>query len=139
MNQYLRKNGYKNTGCHSSLHPSSSAWSSDGWRNTASAKDCGILLEKSIEVSVFLNIFQRNAKSLLHQTETIQNSIRLPTGIVCANKTGETSSVQHDMAIVYGKKTNYVLCIFSEGASEDHFICYGIRSISSRVYQYLNK
>lgn len=55
VNQYLRKNGYKNTGCHSSLHPSSSAWSSDGWRNTASAKDCGMLLEKSIEVGAFLN------------------------------------------------------------------------------------
>lgn len=36
----------------------------------------------------------------------------LPSGIVCANKTGETSSVQHDMAIIYGKKTNYVLCVF---------------------------
>ena len=56
VNQYLRKNGYKNTGCHSSLHPSSSAWSSDGWRNTASDKRLWeTLKKKSIEVSVFLN------------------------------------------------------------------------------------
>ena len=46
VNQYLKKNGYTKTGCHSSLHPSSSSWASDGGRNTASAKDCGKLLEQ---------------------------------------------------------------------------------------------
>ena len=139
VNQYLRKNGYKNTGCHSSLHPSSSAWSSDGWRNTASAKDCGILLEKIYRGQCVSQQYSREMLNLLlHQTKRYKIPSGLPTGIVCANKTGETSSVQHDMAIVYGKKTNYVLCIFSEGASEDHLL-YGIRSISSRVYQYLNK
>ena len=46
VNQYLKKNGYTRTGCHSSLHPSSSSCASDGGRNTASAKDCGKLLEQ---------------------------------------------------------------------------------------------
>ncbi len=86
----------------------------------------------------FNGISREMLNLLLHQTKRYKIPSGLPTGIVCANKTGETSSVQHDMAIVYGKKTNYVLCIFSEGASEDHLL-YGIRSISSRVYQYLNK
>lgn len=139
VNQYLRKNGYKNTGCHSSLHPSSSAWSSDGWRNTASAKDCGMLLEKIYRGRCVSQQYSREMLNLLlHQTKRYKIPSGLPAGVVCANKTGETSSVQHDMAIIYGKKTNYVLCIFSEGASEDHLL-HGIRSISSRVYQYLNK
>ena len=75
---------------------------------------------------------------LLHQTKRYKIPSGLPTGIVCANKTGETSSVQHDMAIVYGKKQIMYYVYFQKGASEDHLL-YGIRSISSRVYQYLNK
>ena len=45
VNKYLKKNGYTNTGCHCTLHPSSSYITSDGKRNQASAKDCGKLLE----------------------------------------------------------------------------------------------
>ena len=102
-------------------------------------KISGILLEKIYRGQCVSQQYSREMLNLLlHQTKRYKIPSGLPTGIVCANKTGETSSVQHDMAIVYGKKTNYVLCIFSEGASEDHLL-YGIRSISSRVYQYLNK
>lgn len=46
VNSYLKKNGYTKTGCHSTLHPSSSSFTSDGGSNTSSAKDCGVLLEK---------------------------------------------------------------------------------------------
>ena len=55
-----------------------------------------------------------------------------------ANKTGETSSVDHDMAIVFGKKTDYVICVFSRTGSEEYAIP-RIRDISGTVYKYLNK
>jgi len=55
-----------------------------------------------------------------------------------ANKTGETSSVDHDMAIVFGKKTDYVICVFSRTGSEGYAIP-RIRDISGTVYKYLNK
>ena len=62
----------------------------------------------------------------------------IPAGIKVANKTGETSSVQHDMALVYGKKTDYVICVFSNTGSEGYSVP-RIKDISRTVYKYLNK
>ena len=138
VNKYLKKNGYTSTGCHSSLHPSSSPIMSDGGRNQASAKDCGKLLENIYRGTCVSKQYSKEMLNLLkHQTVRYKIPAGLPSGVTCANKTGETSSVQHDMAIIYGKKTNYVLCVFSSGASEGH-LQYGIRKISSMVYNYLN-
>ena len=138
VNQYLKKNGYTKTGCHSSLHPSSSSWASDGGRNTASAKDCGKLLEQIYRGKCVSKQYSKEMLNLLlHQTVRYKIPAGLPYGVVCANKTGETSSVQHDIAIIYGKKTDYVLCVFSSGASEGHLQS-GIRAVSTRVYEYMN-
>ena len=60
----------------------------------------------------------------------------LPSGIKCANKIGENDSCQNDVAIVYGKKTTYIVCIFSqtyEGSGVS-----GIRALSSKIYRALN-
>lgn len=138
VNKYLKKNGYTNTGCHCTLHPSSSYITSDGKRNQASAKDCGKLLENIYRGTCVSKQYSKEMLNLLkNQQVRYKIPAGLPAGIVCANKTGETSSVQHDIAIIYGKKTTYVLCVFSSGASEGH-LQYGIRRISSMVYNYLN-
>ena len=83
-------------------------------------------------------IFQRNEKSSFKTDSQMENTCRDPSGIKVANKTGETSTVQHDMAIVYGKKTDYVICVFSSTGSESYAVP-RIQSISRTVYQYLNK
>lgn len=104
----------------------------------ASAKDCGKLLERIYRgTCVSKKYSQEMLNLLMHQEVRYKIPAGLPSGIVCANKTGETSFVQHDMAIVYGRKTNYVLCVFSSGGSEYH-LQNGIRKISSMVYNYLN-
>lgn len=138
VNQYLKKNKYTNTGCHSSLHPSSSAFMSDGLRNTASARDCGVLLEKIYKGTCVSKKYSKEMLNLLlQQTRRWKIPAGVPSGIKVANKTGETSSVQHDMAIVYGKKTTYVISVFSSGTGEGRAIS-GIQSISRKVYNYLN-
>ena len=75
---------------------------------------------------------------LLGQTVRQKIPAGIPSGIKVANKTGETSSVQHDMAIVYGKKTDYVICVFSSTGNENYSVT-RIRNISRTVYNYLNK
>ena len=50
---------------------------------------------------------------LLKQTRRWKIPSGLPSGTKVANKTGETSQYQHDAAIVFGPKTDYVVCIFS--------------------------
>ena len=59
----------------------------------------------------------------------------LPASAVVANKTGETSEVQHDIAIVKGPKADYIICVFST-TSESAGIA-GIKAISRAVWDYL--
>lgn len=76
-------------------------------------------------------------KLLLRQTRRGKIPSGVPAGVKVANKTGETSSVQHDMAIVYGKKTDYVICVFSSTGNEGYSV-QRIRDISRTAYNYLN-
>ncbi|MDO4337989.1 MAG: serine hydrolase [Eubacteriales bacterium] len=138
VNKYLKKNGYTGTEIHHTLSPSSSAYTSDGKSNMGSAKDCGVLLEKIYKGTCVSKKYSKEMLNLLlGQTRRWKIPAGLPSGVKVANKTGETSAVQHDMAIVYGKKTDYIICVFSSGAGESSGIS-GIRSISRKVYEYLN-
>lgn len=99
------KDKYTKTGCHHTLHPASSASVGDGQSNITSAKDCGILLEHIYNGTCVSSKYSKEMrKLLLAQTRRWKIPSGIPSGIKVANKTGETSSVEHDMAIVYGKK-----------------------------------
>jgi beta-lactamase class A len=102
-------------------------------------EDCGALLEKiyrgecvSSEASdAMLNL-------LLNQTVVWKIPSGLPSGVVCANKTGENDSNQNDIAIVYGENTTFILCVMSEnyiveGDAFDH-----IQKIAGMTYTYLD-
>ena len=110
-----------------------------GGRNMTSAKDCGLLLERiykgecvSEEASkAMLNL-------LLNQEVKWKIPTGLPVGIESGNKTGETDEDQHDIAIVYGEKTNYILCVMSEKCPNENTAINNIRDISRVVYNYLN-
>ena len=137
INQYLKKCGYTNTGVHSTLHPSSSYYMNDGGVNKASAKDAGVLLEKIYRRQAVSKTYSTEMRNyLLRQTRRWKIPSGIPSGIRVANKTGETSSYQHDSAIVYGKKTNYVVSIFSQ--TGEYTGTTGIRRLSAKIYDYLN-
>lgn len=139
INKYLKANQYTETGCHHSLHPASSSYVGDSKSNVSSAKDCGVLLERIYNGTCVSSRYSREMLNLLlRQTRRWKIPAGLPSGVKVANKTGETSSVQHDMAIVFGKKTDYVICVFSRTGSEGYAVP-RIKSISSTVYKYLNK
>ena len=74
---------------------------------------------------------------LLAQQRTWKIPAVIPSSVKVANKTGETSTVQHDIAIVYGPDTDYVICVFASGVSEYYGIK-GIKEVSKAVYNYLN-
>lgn len=137
INKYLRKVGCTRTGCHSSLHPSSSSFTWDGQSNMASAKDAGLILEKIYKGECVSAKYSKEMLNLLlRQTRRWKIPAGLPAGVKCANKTGENDSCQNDVAIVYGKKTTYVVCIFSQ-TYESNGIS-GIRALSSKIYRALN-
>jgi len=138
VNKYLSANGYTSTRVHHTLHPASSSYTGDGSRNTSSAKDCGVLLEKIYNGTCVSKAYSKKMLNLLlAQQRRTKIPAGVPSGVKAANKTGETSTTQHDIAIVYGEKTDYVICVFSSGCSEYTAVT-GIRAISKTVYDYLN-
>lgn len=137
VNKYLKKIGCTKTGCHSTLHPSSTTFTWDGTSNVASAKDAGLVLESIYKEKCVSAKYSREMLNLLlRQTRTWKIPAGLPSGIKCANKTGENDSCQNDVAIVYGKKTTYIVCIFAE--TNEYSGVNGIRSLSSKIYTALN-
>ena len=138
INKYLEKEGYSETTVQHTLHPAASAQESLGDRNMTSVKDCGILLERIYKGEcVSKEASEAMLNLLLNQENTWKIPQGLPDGIKSANKTGETDQDQHDIAIVYGEKTTYILCVMSENCPESTAVT-NIQNISKIVYNYLN-
>ncbi len=136
VNDYLERCGYTKTEVHHTLHPASGGRISDGGSNKTSVKDCGKLLE-----SIYRGTCVDKASSkkmlnfLLAQQRRWKIPAGLPSGTKVANKTGETSTSDHDIAIVYGPKCTYILCVMSSNAS---YSSSRISQISRMVYNYFN-
>ena len=139
VNEYLEKEGYSETSYQSTLHPSASPKLSLGERNMTSVKDCGLLLERIYRGEC---VSEESSEQMLELLKRQENTTKIPEGVPAdvktANKTGETDEDQHDIAIVYGVKTTYVLCVMSEGWKSGGDAVENIRNISSMVYNYLN-
>lgn len=139
VNEYLEKEGYDDTSYQSTLHPSRSPVLSLGEHNTTTAEDCGLLLERIYKGEC---VSAAASEDMLEFLLNQKNTTKIPSGIAAdvtvANKTGETDTDQHDMAIVYGPKTTYILCVMSEGFKNADQAVENIRKISGVVYNYLN-
>lgn len=139
VNEYLEEEGYDDTSYQSTLHPSSSPMLSLGGHNTTTVRDCGLLLERIVNGEC---VSEEASQEMLDLLLNQQNTTKIPAGIsediTIANKTGETDSDQHDMAVVYGPKTTYILCVMSEGWKNSNEAITHIREISGAVYNHLN-
>lgn len=141
VNAYIQAEGYENTVLMSTLHPSASdkLTLDENSHNTTTVEDCGKLLSKIYHGEcVSEEASQKMLDLLLNQNNRSKIPTGLPEGIISANKTGETDSDQHDMAIVYGPETAYILCVMSEGFSNGDQAIEHIRSVSRVAYNYLN-
>ena len=135
INSFCKKNGYKDTTCGGTLYPSYCTQYYSG-ASLTTVRDCGHILE-DIYRGTLVNQASSNKmlKLLKSQTRTSKIPSALPSGVKTANKTGETDTRQHDAAIVFSKKADYIIVIMTEndGASIGH-----IRTISRMTYDYFN-
>lgn len=142
VNEFLEDEGYKNTSVQHTLAPSSSPSVGLGGNNTTSVKDCGLLLEQIYNGECVSEEASEEMLDLLLNQQVIwkipQGIEGVVEGIPIANKTGETDIDQHDIAIVYGEKTTYILCVMSEQGGTEDVAINNIRNISRMVYNYLN-
>ncbi|MBQ0000490.1 MAG: serine hydrolase [Clostridiales bacterium] len=139
LNVYLEEEGYKDTRVRHTLQPSGTKNDGIGESNTTSAKECGRLLE-SIYRGECVSEEASEAMLELLKNQHVTWKIRagLPADTVCANKSGENSSFQHDVGIVFGSTTDYVICVLSEDYGNENTAFDEIRDISRMVYNYLN-
>ena len=139
VNEYIQKEGYTDTTYQSTLHPSASQKLSLGGHNTTTVKDCGLLLERIYKGEC---VSKEASESMLNLLKNQQNTVKIPAGISddvsIGSKTGETDEDQHDIAIVYGPKTTYILCIMSQDWKSEAEAITSIQNISRTVYSYLN-
>ena len=105
-------------------------------RNLVSPYDCGITLEKIYRGELVSEEYSAEMLNLLkNQQRKWKIPYPLPHEIVTANKTGENSSVESDIAIVYSPECDYIICVLTNNAGG---AIDGIRQISRMTYDYFN-
>lgn len=108
----------------------------NGTENYTTTRSCGQVLEE-ILAGTFVNEYA--SETLLGyleaQTRTSKIPAGVPSGVATANKTGELTGVENDVAIVWSPQCTYILCLMSSGSGAG---VSNIVGISSMVYNYLN-
>lgn len=140
INAYLQEEGYTGTGVHTTLHPAASSMENDGLGdNVTCVEDCGKLLEKIYKGSCGS---QEDSGEMLHLLLNQENTLKipegLPEGIEVAHKTGETSEVQHDVGIIYGESTDFILCIMVDELTSSADVYTQYHELTETVYDALN-
>lgn len=140
INAYLQEEGYTGTGVHTTLHPAVSSTANDGLGdNVTCVEDCGALLEKIYKGTCSS---QEDSGEMLHLLLDQENTLKipggLPEGVEVAHKTGETSEVQHDVGIVYGEETDFILCIMIDEVTNAASVYTQIHELTETVYEALN-
>lgn len=107
--------------------------------NYTSVRDCALFLKRVYEGT---NVSEEASAVMLdllkQQTRTWKIPAGVPEGVVTANKTGELSDTENDVAIIYSEGADYILCVTSTGLTNPGGAQANIASISSTVYQYFN-
>ena len=108
-------------------------------QNYTSVKDCATLLEKIYHKKcVSPQADEKMLNYLLHQERTWKIPAGLPEGVKVANKTGELSTTENDVAIVFTDKGDYILCVISNELESTQAAQEAIRQISASVYEYVS-
>ena len=136
IQDYIDRNGYKDTTITSMLVPTKYPAPSSPGRNYTTVEDCGRLMENIYKGKCVSRKRSAEFLDLLLQQQHINKiPAGLPEGTKCANKTGDTDDVQHDAAIVFSPGGDYIIAVMSTncGAAIPN-----IQNISKKVYEYFN-
>jgi len=137
INSYLVNNGYSDSEQQRDMKNSRPNPIPE--QNYTSVLDCGVLLSKIYRKELVSEVCDDEMLSLLKkQTRTSKIPAGLPAGTICANKTGELSDVENDVAIVFSPKTDYIICVMSNDVSYSVEAKENISHISEIVYNHFN-
>ena len=147
VNTWCKAHGYSQT---RQVHGLSPADNNSGIRiasgsNVTSVSDCGRFLESVYNGTCVSRTYSKkmvaNLKKITRDKSLYYRS-KLPSGVpssaVCANKTGDLDDYAHDCAIVYGKKTDYIICVMAHVPGRGYSCSSYYRKLSSMVYNFFN-
>ncbi len=107
-------------------------------QNTTSVADCATVLRKLYFGECVSPAYDSEMLELLkQQTRNFKIPLFLPEGTVVAHKTGENSTAELDVGIIYSPNFDYILCIsVTDFGTADVRTTFG--EISKMIYTYLN-
>lgn len=108
-------------------------------QNYTSVVDCGKFLSNLYHKELVSNSADTEMLELLkQQTRTGKIPRGLPSGTICANKTGELGNVENDVAIVFSPRADYVICVMSNDVPDTSSARQNITTLSKMVYNFFN-
>ena len=130
VNNYCNNHGYGSTHMGRFL-----LQSNENDDNYTSVADCGKFLK---------DIYNNNISgsetiaSLMKQQERVSKiPAGIPGGVTVANKTGELTNVENDVAIVYDNTNPFIICVMSENLGNPGSARSAQTSIAGEVYSYI--
>lgn len=128
VNAYCRNQGYGDSSMGRMLLEAAAEGD-----NYTSVKDCGLFLERVYNKK--LPHAEEMLALLKQQERTGKIPSGVPSGIETANKTGELSNVENDVAIVFAGENPYILCVMSENLKDAAEARRVIVNLSSGIYE----
>lgn len=115
INVFIKENGFKDTELNRKMHDTTPPEGPTGYENYTSVEDVVRLLEgvynKTFFKEPYNTEFMNLLKSQVRRTKIPAKIAEKYPGIVVANKTGELSRVENDVAIIMGKDFNIIFAV----------------------------
>lgn len=138
VNSFAARHGFLSTEQYNGLNDSSLVVTSNKTNHT-SAKDCGEFLAAVYDGKLVSHLASRKMENMLMSQEiTYKIPTGLPSGVISANKTGETDTVENDSAIIYSKGGDFILCLMSENWDDKNQAVSRLRALTKVTYRYFN-
>jgi len=106
--------------------------------NYTSVEDCAKLLESIYNNKCISPDLDKEMMNLmLAQKRNTKLPALIPKGIKIAHKTGELGQTENDVGIVFGPKTDYIICVMSNELKNTEEARIRISQISKITYEFL--
>lgn len=132
VNEYCQEHDYSDTSMGRMLLEESPTG-----ENYTSVGDCADFLE-----TLYLKEFDYSEEMLgFLQSQQRRSKIpaQIPDGVTIANKTGELTGLESDVAIVFGDKNPYIICFMTDGLTDSSVAVDCIAEISGKIYGFFNQ
>ena len=137
VNDFIRRHGFNhNTAIYNGFEDPATVIN-PGVSNSIMAKDVGLLLSR-VYNREFLSrrVCNEIESMMLEQATRYKIPSGVPDGVEVGNKSGETSSVANDAAVIYGQTADYILVVLSEGWGNEGSANDNIVTVSRAVYDF---